>query len=163
LSVLISDTSVIIDLDRGKLLEQLFQLPYDFCVPDLLYKRELAGELGDKLRSYGLDVVELSPAELSRATSLRREVKVLSTPDTFAFSLAEARRWTLLTGDGALRGLCKKKGVQMHGVLWIIEEMNREKIEDTEALFNALTVINDHPRCRLPVAEVRRILAIFSR
>lgn len=162
MSVLVSDTSVIIDLDRGELLELLFQLPYNFCVPDLLYKKELAGELGDRLRALGLDIVELSPAELSRATSLRREVKVLSTPDTFAFSLAEARRWTLLTGDGALRGLCRQQGVEMHGVLWIIEELNRESVADSQTLHKSLSAIHSHPRCRLPLADVRRILALLS-
>ncbi len=159
MSVLVSDTSVLIDLDRGDLLEHLFRLPYDFCVPDLLYKKELAGDLGDKLRSHGLDVVELSPSELSRATSLRRELKVLSTPDTFAFSLAEARRWTLLTGDGALRQLAQRQGVGMHGVLWVIDEFERENIVGARTLHRALSEIHAHPRCRLPAADVRRILA----
>ena len=77
MTVLVSDISVIIDLDRGYLLEHLFRLPYEFCIPDLLYKKELAGDLGDRLRKLGLDVIELSPAELSRATELRRQVKVL--------------------------------------------------------------------------------------
>lgn len=45
--VLVSDTSVIIDLDRGALIEDLFRLPYEFAVPDLLFARELAGALGD--------------------------------------------------------------------------------------------------------------------
>ncbi len=159
MSVLVSDTSVLIDLDRGDLLDQLFQLPHDFCVPDLLYKKELAGDLGDRLRSLGLDVVELSPSELSRATSLRRELKVLSTPDTFAFSLAEARQWTLLTGDGALRQLAQQQGVEMYGVLWVIDELERENVVETDVLHRALTEIHSHPRCRLPTAEVRRILA----
>ena len=163
MAVLVSDTSVIIDLDRGELLEHLFRLPYDFCVPDLLYKKELAGELGDRLRTLGLQVVELSPAELSRATGLRREIKVLSTPDTFAFSLAEARRWTLLTGDGVLRDLCVQQGVEMHGVLWIIEEFDREGIVGAGRLHAALTTIHDHPRCRLPAVDVRRILASLSK
>ena len=163
MAVLVSDTSVIIDLDRGELLEHLFRLPYDFCVPDLLYKKELAGELGDRLRTLGLQVVELSPAELSRATGLRREIKVLSTPDAFAFSLAEARRWTLLTGDGVLRDLCVQQGVEMHGVLWIIEEFDREGIVGAGRLHAALTTIHDHPRCRLPAVDVRRILASLSK
>ena len=162
MAVLVSDKSVIIDLDRGELLEHLFRLPYDFCVPDLLYKKELAGELGDRLRSLGLEVIELSPAELSRATGLRREIKVLSTPDTFAFSLAEARRWTLLTGDGALRDLCVQQGVEMHGVLWVIEEFGREDVVEAALLHRALTTIHEHPRCRLPMADVRRILAALS-
>ena len=153
---------MIIDLDRGDLLDQLFDLPYEFCVPDLLYKKELAGELGDRLQALGLNVVELTPEELTRATTLRRQIKVLSTPDTFAFALAQARRWTLLTGDRALRDLCVEQGVKMHGVLWVISELNQVGVTDAGVLHAALTAIHAHPRCRLPTAEVRRTLAALS-
>ena len=39
--VLVSDTSVLIDLERGSFLEPVFHLPLEFAVPDLLYEREL--------------------------------------------------------------------------------------------------------------------------
>ena len=39
--VLVSDTSVLIDLKRGSLLEASFRLAFRFVVPDLLYEREL--------------------------------------------------------------------------------------------------------------------------
>ena len=39
--VLVSDTSVLIDLKRGSLLEVSFRLAFRFVVPDLLYEREL--------------------------------------------------------------------------------------------------------------------------
>lgn len=153
---------MIIDLDRGDLLDHLFDMPYAFCVPDLLYKKELAGKLGDRLQASGLNVVELTPEELSRATTLRRQTKVLSTPDTFAFALAQARRWTLLTGDRALRDLCVEQGVEMHGVLWVIAELNRVGVTDAGVLHAALTAIQAHPRCRLPNADVQRVLAMLS-
>jgi hypothetical protein len=41
--VLVSDTSVLIDLERGSRLEVIFSLPYEFTVPDVLYRRELGG------------------------------------------------------------------------------------------------------------------------
>ena len=53
MTVLVSDTSVIIDLERGELLESVFQLAVDFAVPDLLFHRELAGPLGDRLLALG--------------------------------------------------------------------------------------------------------------
>jgi hypothetical protein len=34
------------DLERGSLLEDMFRLPFEFAVPDLLYARELAGTPG---------------------------------------------------------------------------------------------------------------------
>lgn len=81
MTVLVSDTSVIIDLERGELLESVFQLAVDFAVPDLLFHRELAGPLGDRLLALGLRVEELSPGEVQGATVLRRADATLSLPD----------------------------------------------------------------------------------
>ena len=39
--MLVSGTSVLIDLERGLFLEPIFRLPFKFAVPDLLYDREL--------------------------------------------------------------------------------------------------------------------------
>lgn len=36
MKVQVSDTSVLIDLERGTLLETCFRLPFQFAVPDLL-------------------------------------------------------------------------------------------------------------------------------
>lgn len=159
MSVLVSDTSVIIDLERGGILEQLFQLPYEICVPDLLFERELKGELGDRLLACGLDVVELDSEEMTSATQLNREHGRLSAPDTFAFILAQARQWTLLTGDGPLRRLAIDQGVQMHGVLWVIDQYRHHGIMEGGLLHGSLTAISEHQRCRLPTAEVQRLLA----
>ncbi len=45
--VLVSDTSILIDLERADLLQASFSLDAEFVVPDLLYERELrdSGEL----------------------------------------------------------------------------------------------------------------------
>ena len=121
MAVLVSDTSVIIDLERGTLLEDLFRLPFEFAVPDLLFRRELAGPLGDRLVALGLRVEELTSIEITRAT-VRRERKELSTADTFAFAIAESRGWPLLTGDGGLRRLAVECRMEFHGVLWICDQ-----------------------------------------
>ena len=51
--VLVSDTSVLVDLPRGAVLEIALRLPYDFAVPDLLFERELRTWDGPALR-YGV-------------------------------------------------------------------------------------------------------------
>ena len=158
MAILVSDTSVLIDLERGSLLEALFQLPYQFVVPDLLYERELVGPFGEALKSLGLVVEELTPDEVSRATLVRRERATLSAPDTFAFALAEARTWALLTGDGELRNLATAEGVEFHGVLWLIDQFEAEATIAVEDLHAALTAISSHPRCRLPKAEIKKRL-----
>ena len=49
MNVLVSDTSVLLDLERGALLEASFRLPFRFTVPDLLYERELKDWRGAEL------------------------------------------------------------------------------------------------------------------
>jgi hypothetical protein len=162
LPVLVSDTSVIIDLERGGLLESLFSLPFEFAVPDLLFERELKGPLGDQLMLLGLRVEELDPTELSRAIVVRRERTMLSTPDTFAFAIAEIRSWPLLTGDGALRRYALDQGVVTNGVLWICDQFEDHAVLDNDRLHAGLTAISSHPRCRLPAAEVTNRLNRYA-
>lgn len=144
------------------MLEDLFRLPFEFAVPDLLFVRELTGDLGDRLTALGLRVEELSPAELIRATTIRRQRVNLSTPDTFALAIAESRKWTLLTGDGGLRELATSVGLEMHGVLWIFDQLADGNHLGFDRLHAGLTTISAHPRCRLPATEVRRRLNRFS-
>jgi len=162
LAVLVSDTSIIIDLERGDVLERMFDLPYDFCVPDLLFEQELKGELGDRLLACGMDVVELDASEVTGSMNLHQASGKLSFPDAFAFVLAREREWTLLTGDGAMRKLAKEQNLSMHGVLWVIEEYHRHGIMNADDLHHCLTTISNHERCRLPAVDVRKLLGMFS-
>ncbi|WP_431324633.1 hypothetical protein [Rhizobium sp. YTU87027] len=161
MSILVSDTSVLIDLERARLLEDMFRLPVGFAVPDLLFERELAGALGDQLVALGLLVEVLTPAELTRATHLSRQNARLSIPDTFAFAIAEGRGWTLLTGDGVLRELANAQAVDMHGVFWLFDQFAEGNHVPLDRLHSGLTTLFSHPRCRLPAAEVRRRLARY--
>ena len=103
--VLVSDTSVLIDLERGSFLEPVFRLPYEFAVPDLLYERELRDHGGPALIDMGLRVEELDGTAVALALEYRRARRSLSLPDSFALALSKANSWTLLSGDGSLRAL----------------------------------------------------------
>ena len=162
MAVLVSDTSVLIDLERAGLLDEMFLLPFGFAVPDLLYDRELAGEVGDRLCAMGLRIEELTPTELRRATVVNRENVRLSAADTFAFAIAESRNWGLLTGDGILRDLAVAAQVEMHGVLWLFDQLADGNHVATDRLHNGLNALAGHPRCRLPATEVQIRLRRFS-
>ena len=161
MAVLVSDTSVVVDLERGGLLERVFQLPHDFAVPDLLFDRELKGDLGDQLVALGLKVEPLTGEEVAAAARLVRIERALSGPDAFAYAIAQARAWTLLTGDGALRRAAEGAGLETHGVLWVMDQLEETIELGRDILHDALTTISAHPRCRLPRPEVGRRLARY--
>lgn len=152
--ILVSDTSVLIDLDRAAFLESVFDLPHEFAVPDVLYHAELAGEWGDRLRGLGLRVEELSSDSVANALRYRQLRSILSVPDSFALALAKERQWPLLTGDGRLRELAGVENVECHGVLWLIDMIEAAGTHTIQFLHQGLTTLAAHPRCRLPANEI---------
>ena len=153
-----SDTSVLIDLDRGSLVVAVFGLPVEFVVPDLLYERELRQHGGEELRELGLRVEELDGSGVMRALGYRGREPSLSLVDSFALALAVENRWTLLTGDRVLRHLARLEGVDCHGLLWVFDQMVEAAVVDPLTLYLGLKAIADHPRCRLPRAELNKRL-----
>lgn len=160
--ILVSDTSVLIDLERGTLIEAAFGLSCEFSVPDLLYDRELKDYNGPHLQGLGLIVEELDGAGVQLAQTYREQVPGLSLPDAFALSLAKKQGHVLLSGDKELRGLAGREKVECHGVLWVLDRMNHEGAATMQQLHDGLTAIADHPRCRLPRRAINSRLKHYA-
>jgi hypothetical protein len=69
--LLISDANILIDLEVGELMAKLFNLPFQFQVPDMLFFNEMEEDHG-YLLEYGLQLSELTPESIAEA-----EVEVL--------------------------------------------------------------------------------------
>ena len=160
--VVVSDSSVLIDLERGSFFTAAFSLRLEFCVPDLLYQRELQPYGGDRLVAMGLKVLDLDGEGVARAARYRQTVPALSLPDAFALALAHRTGSTLLTGDARLRRLARDEKIVCHGVLWLLDRMHDEQTATLQQLYDGLVSIRDHPRCRLPRAEVNKRLQTFG-
>lgn len=160
--ILVSDSSVLIDLERGGLLESAFSCGLTMVVPDLLYERELEAENGPLLRRLGLGVVALVPDEVTYAQQLRREQSGLSLPDCFALSCARRPDHALVTGDKLLRTEAQSRHCTVYGLLWILDQMESSGKVGATLLHEGLTRISNHPRSRLPHAEVRARLQRWS-
>jgi hypothetical protein len=152
--VLVSDTSVLVDLERGGFLDSCFLLPFEFAVPDLLYRRELEPMGGAALVARGLRVEELTSEELSAVQRVLGERSKLSLADAYAYTLACTRGWTLLTGDGQLRALAEAAQVPFCGVLWVLDRFYDSGVVEATIIVVGLQTIAAHPRCRLPRAEI---------
>lgn len=139
--VVLSDSSVLIDLERGSFFAAAFVLPIEFCVPDLLYRRELEPLGGDHLVQMGLRVLELDDAGVGRAARYRRDVPALSLPDAFALALTHCTGGTLLTGDARLRRLAGDERVVCHGVLWLLDRISQERSATPKQLYDGLVRI----------------------
>lgn len=155
MTVLVSDSSVLIDLERGVLLKPAFQLGEELAVPDVLYERELRDYNGPELVAMGLRVMVLEPEGVLLATDYRLRRRAVSLPDSFALALARTGGHLLLTGDSALRSLAGEERVECHGVLWVLDRIETAGLLRPADLEAALSAITAHPRSRLPEHDVR--------
>jgi hypothetical protein len=159
MTILVADTSVLVDLDRAGLLEAAFSSQLTMVVPDLLYEKELAQFNGPYLQQLGLSVVALTASEMTLAQAVRRERNSLSLPDCFALACAHRENHALVSGDKALRSEAIKRLGAVYGLLWMLDRLAESGKVEMQQLIEGLCKVQSHPRCRLPKEEVDARLA----
>jgi len=133
----IVDTNILIDLNRGNLLEWLFALPFQFAAPDGVLD-ELREPDRERLRRMGLQRIALSTEQLFQAASLSAEHRHLSLGDCTALIATRTTQSVLLTGDAGLRRLAYQQGITVHGVLWVLDELEAAGLLSYAALAASL-------------------------
>lgn len=154
--LLISDANVLIDIEDGNLTSFIFSLPYEIAVPDVLFELELRKAHSHLLKT-GLKVKTLNPEFVAKAEFLNVKYSKPSILDNIALALALQERCPLLTGDRDLRIAAKEEGIEVHGTLWIVEELLKAKlIKQLEARnsFDAMKTKGS----RLPWGDAEKLL-----
>jgi uncharacterized protein YacL len=155
-TTIIVDTSVLIDLRIGQIAEPFFALPYTFASPDFIIA-ELDPAAAQLVIDLGLRNAALRGAQITRIVQLRAQHRRLSVPDLAALLLAQLEEAILLTGDGALRSLAEGNGIEVHDMLWVLDEMIREGVLVSARAVRALETMLENGS-RLPEAECRACL-----
>ena len=162
--LIVSDSSCLIDLRKASLLEAFLGLPYEVLIPDALFEEELVRftpAQKDLLLRGGLKIVDLPAESVLRAREIANGNPQLSIHDAFAFALAEScENCVLLTGDGGLRALAESNRLEVHGTLWVIDQIHNLGLATTEVLLAVLHGFAHDPTFRLPrrelAAQIRR-------
>ncbi len=159
--VLVSDASVLIELSKWSLLEAIFALPCEFAVPDILYEDELLdlhGLTREDLVRLGLRVEHLDPKGMEKAAGYQKRCPQLTLHDCFAITLSAINEWPLLSSDKRMRQTAEAESVEVLGVFWVIDQLEAEGVVSNKTLAEALAVMLEDPRTRLPASEIRKRL-----
>lgn len=160
--LLISDANIIIDMNTGGLLRLMFHFDATFAVPDVLFEEELRTDHPGLLR-LGLKRLELSEDTVVYAGRLVEKYRGLgaSINDLLALALARQEECPLLTGDGRLRTAGQTEGIDVHGTLWLIEQMVRARTITVRQAESGYAKMRDAGR-RLPWADVDQQLRVLK-
>ena len=154
--LVISDASVLIDIEHGDLTSAMFSLPWQFAVPDILFFEELSNR-HEHLLEFGLICKVMDSKLISQAYDLRQKHLQTSVNDLLALTLARDQQCLLLTGDKALRQVASGLNIEVHGTLWLIDQMiNYKKIsvDTAKASFQSMRASGS----RLPWSEVDKLI-----
>lgn len=153
--LLISDANVIIDLEAGGILEILFQLPYDFAMPDALYEEEIE-DGSPYLIDMGLKTLVVAAQYVDYAITLGQEYgEEPGFYDRLALALAKQEACPLLTGDNNLRALAGREGVDIRGTLWVFTELIEFGLLSSEESLASLGLMKARKR-RLPWDDAKK-------
>jgi len=124
--VIIQDASVLIDMADCDLLDVWFGLGFDFRTTSLVLREVCRKNQKIKLQRFvknGQLQIEASSGEvLSEIVRLQAQLSSrLTIEDVSALYFAGKPESILLTGDKQLRLHAEKRGIETHGLLWVLE------------------------------------------
>jgi predicted nucleic acid-binding protein len=157
------DTSVWINLHNGSLLLQALSLTnkgWRFYVTQLV-ARELRDPSGEILEQWGVKRYSLSNKEIREIETLRKQKPALSSADASVIVAAKALGVSILTDERLLREKAKELGINVHGTLWLLDQMIKNQLIDNDVLCDALDKMID-AGARFPEDEVKRLKTHYN-
>ena len=160
--VLVCDANVLIDLEAADLTPKLFHTQYEFVISEAVFREELAPTYPHFVQ-YPFRIVAETPDGMHTMMKLmQRYAQNLSTTapsrlDCVALATAKILNTTLLTGDQRLRLAAIKEQVDVHGTIWMVEELIRQTIIDVTEARDAYAAMKQ-AKSRLPWDQAEKRL-----
>lgn len=150
-------------METGGLLRPMFRLDYRFAVPDVLFEVELR-QHHPGLTRLGLRRMELSGESVRYIETLASDARAkgVGRYDLFALALSRQENCLLLTGDVLMRKLAEDEGRDVHGTLWLVEQIVNVGLIKSKRARQAYNAMRKAGR-RLPWEEVEQQLHTFRK
>lgn len=155
MKIAVTDTNIFISLIKAGLLGRLFQIGYQIHTTN-----HVLGELNDKqryeaeqhLKQGELIVYTLEPDEINEITHLTLSNGLSFVDKSLFYYSSRSDEYVLLTSDNLLKKTCQKKGIEVHGVLWLFDTFLQLGIASKSELLNGLLTLTKGYH-RLPKSE----------
>ena len=151
-----------ISLRAGDLIAEALNTPFNWLVPDVMLEEELKDPPGAWLEKQGVKRCELTGEQVRKVMELAERYIRPSRVDLFALVQAKEEGAILLTEDQNLREAAEAEGLEVHGTLWMLDQMVKEKRITPRQAAESLRKMLESGR-RFPSTEVERRLRLWSK
>jgi predicted nucleic acid-binding protein len=155
MKLLINDANILIDIFQCGLTDAFLSLNFELKTTDFVFS-ELEPEQQKKMSSHKLQIIETNDlADFTAINNLKEENKGVSFEDCSVWYYAKKLNGVMVTGDGNLRKKVTNSGLEVRGIIYLIEEMKQQKLLTTRKAIDKLKELK-MVNSRLPVNEIDR-------
>lgn len=150
--IFINDVNILIDLIKLELTSSFFELDAILCTTDFVLE-ELEESQKVVFESQSLKILNSTEETIIEISSLMQGNPGLSFEDCSVWVQAKRHKGILVTGDGKLRKVASRDGLEVRGLIFLIELIKEQGIRNTSdciELLQRLKKINS----RLPIPEI---------
>lgn len=157
MEIVISDTNIFIDLWNIGLLERFCELPLSIHTTDFIIRELKTQGVKEAViqlqREHKITVKTFKSYKYSEIMSLQD--KNLSFQDCTVLHYALSSDYKLLTGDRNLRKVAEQHGLQVSGIIYVIDELLHHEILSKEEYVAKLKALLESNH-RLPMKEIMK-------
>lgn len=161
MKIVITDVSVLFDLFKLDVLPYFFKLEWNIFITDFVYNEIAFVEQVEEFKYYAdqglLKVITISADEAEEISVMQLSRKNRSFPDKSMLWKAQQLKSILLTCDGALRKEAERIKIEVHGTIWIIENLIINNIITRRKGIDYLVELKKI-NTRAPIKEIDRAL-----
>jgi predicted nucleic acid-binding protein len=165
MKVAITDVSVLFDLFNVGVLPEFFGLDIEIYTTDFIYNEILQSDEKSEfelfVRSGQLKIIVVDDAEQETISNMNLTFSIRSLADKTALFKAMQMQCILLTCDDKIKKEAIKQNLEVHGSIWIIDQLFENEIIDTK---RAIEVIESLIKSNswLPLDELDRRLNMYK-
>lgn len=161
----IQDANIIFDLFDIDLLDAFFKLEMEIFITDFIEGEINKSEQKEIINKYILTeeiiVLNTTPEEIIELIAIRNHARGLSLADCSTLFHAPKNKAFILTGDNTLRRYAESNQIEVHGILWVLDELIKEKQISEKKAYLKLTQLME-TNLRLPKKECEKRLKNWS-
>lgn len=162
--VAIQDANILIDLVKTGLFAHCLALDFLFITTDLvfneLYDYQQA-EIQPHIDSGKFIVIKITDSELVEIQLISLKDRKLSEQDWSCLYYAEKKAAILLSGDNRLKTMAESKGLEAHGIIWLMDKIRECSILPVSDCCEALRELMRINK-RLPIIECEERIKNWS-
>lgn len=163
--VVITDVSALFDIYSLGILPEFFGLEFEFCITDFVYneitKIDQISEFEVFVRSKKLKVVTLDVKESDAIQTHNWKFSNRSINDKSVIWKGIQLRAIVLTCDGQIKKEAEFHGLEVHGSIWVVQQLEQTKQITTSKAIRLLEQLKEIG-VRLPLDTINKIIKRYK-